>query len=257
MSEVKLHTITLGREDLPPVLVLHGWRQTLESMTPLGELLSDTRRVHLIDLPGHGRSDPPLPDWGTGEYAKRISEYLDETGIARADFVGHSFGGKVSIKLAATQPDRVSGLVLINSSGVKARQPLQKQLKITYVRSLRSVLKFLQRTAGIKLYETWFIPRFASPDYKSAGPLRNTFVKIVNEDLSADAAAIRSPALLLWGENDTETPVAAGVKLSKLIPKSELIVLQGKDHFAFTGSGAGLCAFHIKNFFTKYGSAPS
>jgi len=252
MSVVKLHSVTLGSKELLPVLVLHGWRQSLESMTPLGELLSDIRHVHLVDLPGFGQSDAPLPDWGTGEYAKRISEYLDDSGISRADFIGHSFGGKVAMKLAATQPDRVSQLVLINSSGVRPRPPFKRHLKIIFVRSLRSVLRFLQRTAGIKLYETWFIPRFASADYKNAGPLRNTFVKIVNEDLDAEAKTIRAPALLLWGENDTETPVAAGEMLSKLIPNSELIVLPGKDHFAFAGSGAAVCAYHIKNFFKKH-----
>ncbi len=251
MSDLILRVIKLGRDDKPPLIMLHGWRQSLESLRPLGELLADERHVHLIDLPGFGSSQPPPSGWGTAEYAKRIIRYLDEEKIQRADFLGHSFGGKISMYVAFRMADRLSRLILINASGVRAPLPWKRRLKVAGVRNLRLVLRLLQKYLRIPWYETWFIPRFASADYKAAGFMREVFVRVVNEEFSAEVPAIRAPALLLWGRNDTETPIAAGERVHELIPGSDLVVLEGSDHFPFLGAGASLCAYHVKEFFKR------
>ncbi|MFN8392273.1 MAG: alpha/beta hydrolase [Bdellovibrionota bacterium] len=247
MSE-PLNVVTLGSPDARPLILLHGWRQSLEALRPLGEFLANDFRVHLIDLPGFGQS--PLPDevWGTGDYAKRILRYLEEQKLSRAIFAGHSFGGKVSLFIAGSTPNKVERLILMDSSGVPARFSWKRRARIQWIKTLRFFLKPLQRKWNVPLYEKWFVPRYASSDYQTAGALRNTFVKVVNEDLTELLPKIEAPSLLLWGELDNETPVTSGQRMAELIPQAELVVLPGKDHFPYLGTGASVCAYHIKRF---------
>ena len=237
-----------GHLHCPHFIVLHGWAHNLEIIRPLAELLTGLGQIHLLDLPGFGKSPAPESTWGTEDYANCVKSYLDSHQIESAIFVGHSFGGKTSLKLASINPERVKALVLINSSGLKGKPPLSRRIKISYVKTLRTVLRFLQNRFNIKLYETWFIPRFSSPDYKNAGPLKSTFVKVVNEELSEEIAGISAPALCLWGDQDTETPLEMGRRMSELLKNGRLVVLEGQGHTPFSGPGAAVCAFHIKEF---------
>lgn len=72
-----------------------------------------------------------------------------------------------------------------------------------------------------------------SRDYRNAGKLRGTFVKVVNEDLRQYLPHIKSPVLLVWGELDRETPVSDGRLMKDLIPHAQLNVIQGAGHHCF------------------------
>ena len=181
-----------------------------------------------------------------------MNAFLEEQGIPKAIFLGHSFGGKTSIALASVHPEKIAALILLNSSGLRGKPPFRQQLRIKCIRTLRYFLRFLQKYLHISWYDHWFIPRFASSDYKNAGPLRETFVKVVNEDLSKEAHAIQAKTLLLWGSLDTETPLEMAYRLKQFITNSELVVLEGKGHLPFLDSaGAALCAYHVKQFLKK------
>jgi pimeloyl-ACP methyl ester carboxylesterase len=108
--------VELGAGD--PVVVLHGWGGRIESMAPVLSCLSGARRVLALDLPGFGDSPAPPTAWGTCDYATFVRRVLADAGVERADFVGHSFGAKTSLYLAATTP-LVSRLVLAGSSGLR------------------------------------------------------------------------------------------------------------------------------------------
>ena len=242
-----LNAVVLG-ESGPPIIVLHGWGHSLESMRPLGELLSQSSQVHLIDLPGFGKSPKPEEDWDTIGYAERIYRYMDEHKIQSADLLGHSFGGRVSIRFAARHADRVRSVVLINSGGLRRTLTGKKKIRARLIGLLSKTIKQVDKVFGASLFQSWFVPRFGSVDYKNAGPLRNILVKTVNEDVSEDAAKITSPTFILWGELDQETPLESGQRLHALIANSQLVVLPGKDHYAFVGVGAHLCGRYIINF---------
>jgi pimeloyl-ACP methyl ester carboxylesterase len=246
IDKTDLHVETMGRSG-PILLMMHGWGQNLESLRTLGELLSKHAQVHLIDMPGFGFSPAPEVDWDTIGYAERIVRYLDEKSIEQAILLGHSFGGRVSVRLASRYPERVEAVVLINSGGLK-RLPGKWKLKAQLVRILGKTLKNIDKTAGTQYYENWFVPKFASTDYKNAGRLRNIMVKTVNEDVSEDATKIKAPVFLLWGELDTETPLEMGQRFNSLISGSKLLVLPGKGHFPFSGDSAHLCARYIIEF---------
>jgi pimeloyl-ACP methyl ester carboxylesterase len=248
VGQVELNVVRIGRVGVRPVLMLHGWGRSLDSLLPLAELLAEVADVHLIDLPGFGGSGMPDGVWGTKEYAEIIRRYLEGQNLTHVALLGHSFGGKVSIKFAEKYPERVERLILIDSSGLKPIKSFKKKLHFLMISVLRRCARLIEKYAGLEVYKNWFIPRFASADYLSAGPLKETFVKVVNEDLAASVAKISAPTLLLWGEEDTETPLEMAHRLKGLLRNASLVVLPGKGHYPFEGSGAHLCAHYIGSF---------
>ena len=90
--------------------------------------------------------------------------------------------------------------------------------------------------------------KFGSADYRNAGPLRPILVKVVNEDLSEVAAQVRCPTLLVYGQDDTETPPELGKRLADLIPRAELSVLPHQDHYSLLGDGRHLVLKRLQDF---------
>lgn len=254
MDRESLNVVKFGWKG-NPILLLHGWGQTLESLKPLGELLAREAQIHLIDLPGFGKSTPPPQDWDTIQYAERILQYMDEQGLEQVDLLGHSFGGRVSIRLASRYPVRVRSLVLINSGGLQRQRNFRQQIRSQYIKSLRQAFGLIP-VYGERL-KAWHSDRFGSRDYKNAGILRGTLVKTVNEDLTEEASRIQKPTLLIWGELDTETPIEMGHRYNQIIPNSKLISLPGRDHFLFRGEGSHLCAYYIEKFLREIAATDS
>jgi pimeloyl-ACP methyl ester carboxylesterase len=238
-----------------PILIMHGWGQSLEGMRPLGELIGKSQQVHLIDLPGFGKSPKPAEDWDSIGYSERIYQYMQDNGLERVDVLGHSFGGKVATRLAARHPEAVRGLILMDASGLKRVVTGKKKLRGDILRTLSKLLKWSDKNFKTTFFESWFVPKFGSRDYKNAGELRNILVKTVNEDVTPDAQKITSSALIIWGELDDETPVEMGERFNRLIKDSQLIVLPRKDHFPYLNDGVHLCARYILDFLNKLPAA--
>jgi pimeloyl-ACP methyl ester carboxylesterase len=245
--ENDLHVEILGNLDRP-ILMMHGWGQSSLSFRPLAEILTNVGQVHLVDLPGFGSSPAPPEDWDTIQYAERIHRYIDERKLREVVLIGHSFGGRVSIRLASRYPAQVESMILINSGGLRRQSTAQGQWRSQLIRIAGKACKAVDSACGSKLYEEVFVPKFASTDYKNAGKLRNILVKAVTEDVTADAQRITVPTFLLWGERDQETPLEMGERLHSLIKGSQLLVLPGKGHFPFMGDGSHLCAKYILRF---------
>lgn len=232
--------------------MLHGWGTSLEALKPLGQLLSNDYSVHLIDLPGFGQSTQPETVWNSFDYADRIIQYLDENGIAQANVIGHSFGGKVSISLACRHSDRVNNLILVGSSGLRRRRSFAKKCRMQAIKWLGKSAKAFDSLFRTSLFSSLFAPRFGSADYKNANPMmRKILVKSVNEDLSESIALIHKPTLMLWGEQDDETPPEVARRLQSLIQKSQLFIFPGKGHWFYQDGGAHLCAAYILPFLNK------
>jgi len=253
-----LNTITLGAGELT-VVMLHGWGKSLQALRPMGEVMSTACRVVLVDLPGFGLS--PLPDeatndgggWDTTKYSDRIKEFLDESGITSCVLVGHSFGGRLSVRLAARYPELVKGIVLIGTPGVpRTRTPLE-QIRLTSIRTAVAIAKRIDGLIGTRLFAHFFAPRFGSADYKAAGDMRKTFVKTVNEDLTEEAKKITSPTLLLWGADDREATLDQAHTYQSLLSDSELHVFPNKGHEPFSDVGSHLMVRYIESFLTKKG----
>lgn len=253
-----LNVVRLGSKG-PTVLMLHGWGRSLESLRPLGELLSESCRVVLMDLPGFGSSPLPLAasneggGWSTDDYALRVKAGLDAAGIDRCVLLGHSFGGRVSIRLAARYPGLAQGIVLIGSHGLRVQRPLTQRLRAKAIKMMVSIAKRVDGLVGTRLFAHYLAPSFGSRDYLAAGDLRKTLVKTVNEDLALQTGMLSAPTLLLWGEDDTETPPSLARTFNRLIAGSDLYIFPHKGHDPFADVGSHLLCGYIERFFTQRG----
>ena len=229
--------------------MLHGWMQNLKALEPLAKILAAQRPIVLIDLPGFGESAPPDQGHGTAWYQEQVLPLLDRIGINQFDLYGHSFGGRIAVRLAANHPERVRLLILNAAHGLQMRKPLGKQVFFSSLALIRTVIKLIDRVLpGAKLYQNHFIPRFASRDYKNAGVMREVLVKTVNEDLSSLATRIEHHALLLWGTEDQETPLSMGKRYAQLITNAQLIELTGHGHMPYEDVGSHLLSKYISEF---------
>ncbi len=245
-----LHVEKIGSKG-HPVLLLHGWGHSLQSLKPLGELIAHESQVHLIDLPGFGGSEIPPSIWGSADYADRILEYIEKEKLGVVDLIGHSFGGKVSMSLAARYPQKVRNLILMGTSGLFRRRSFKEQCRFQAILWTGKILKAVDALLGTQLFKQKFAPKFGSADYKQAGALRPILVKTVNEELSELIKTIKTPTLLLWGEQDGETPPEVAHRLHQLIEGSRLLVFPGKDHHLYKDVGSHLCAHYILPFLSQ------
>jgi len=231
----------------PPVVVLHGWGGRIESMAPAVRCLEGDFRVVALDLPGFGDSPVPRGAWGTADYAAYIRDVLAELGVTRAGFVGHSFGAKTSLYLAATQPDVVAKLVAVGSSGLRMPPSFKARLRRAAARAARTAgrLGGPGRWLKDRAYR-----RLASDDYRNAGPLRPTLVKVVNEDLASLLPAIKAPTLLIWGGKDDAVPLAHARRMESLIPDAGLVVFESVGHFAYLDEPDRFCRV-VRHFFSN------
>lgn len=213
------------------VLVLHGWGASIETVYSIVAGLAPIARVHALDLPGFGESAPPPQPWGVEEYQRFVAAYIDAAGIERATIVGHSNGGRIAIRMAATEPQRISKLVLVDAAGVRPKRTLRWYRRVAMAKVGKQAARHLGRP-GERLRDA-LVSRAASADYATAGELRPTLVKLVNADLRPYLPRIVAPTLLIWGADDTDTPPAMAAAMERLIPDAGLVVLDGAGHYSY------------------------
>ena len=218
----------------PQVIWAHGWGQDHRVFLPLARSLQAGAHHILVDFPGFGESPLPPADWDTRDYADAIAEWLTSLPRGRRIWVGHSFGCRVGLRLAVHHPELIDAMVLVAGAGLKRRRGLLERARIFLrVRAFKT-LKLLEKL-GIDVSARK--ARYGSADYRNAGPLRATFVKVVSEDQEQDAARIRCPVALIYGERDSETPPEFGERLAKIIPGSSLNIVPGLDHYTILTDG--------------------
>jgi pimeloyl-ACP methyl ester carboxylesterase len=225
---------------------LHGWRQNRDSLRAIGVLFEGTHSVHLLDLPGFGEAPPPPHDWDTIKYADLVQQYVQERIRGTVVLVGHSFGGRVAVRLASRGLAEIRAVVLMGVPGLPAPRWSRVRVRRSAIRLLRRGLTALRSITGPRPVE-WHTRTFGSRDYLAAGELRSLFVRTVNEDLTDSARRIACPALLIWGSEDTEAPPWLAHRYLELMNgRASLVTLPHKDHHPYLGTGAHLCAFKIR-----------
>lgn len=229
------------------ILWLHGWGQTHQSLLGLAGLFKRDFNNTLYDLPGFGRSAMLDPAAGTADYADVFITEIEGNFRGPVILVGHSFGCRIAVRLAAERPDLVRSMVLIAAAGLPRRRGLGFKIKRFFLKILG---KAASGTDGIFKtgFKEKFRNRFGSRDYRTAGPLRQTLVKTVTEDLSDQARKISCPVLLLYGANDLETPPELGQRYQGLIPDANLKILDGFDHLGILTTGLHRCQHYMTPF---------
>ncbi len=216
-----------------PILLLHGWNASSQAFKPIFYRLAKNRKVRAIDFPGFGQSElPPLSPqvaWDTQDYAQLVKEALDSFGDGPTDIVAHSFGARVAIRLAAQHPNAVKRLILTGAAGIRIKKNVPP-LK-TALAKLAKAVSFVPIIGGA--VKEAIYRKIGSPDYLAAGDMRPILVRVVNEDLEPLLKDIKNEALLIWGNEDAETPLEAGRKMNAGISNSRLEIIEGAGHYAF------------------------
>lgn len=227
-----------GMADGQPVIILHGWGCNKSTVRSIAACLQDKMRVISIDLPGHGNSDEPKEVWGTFDFADMLSKFLRQLNIENPSLIGHSFGGRTSIAFASK--NKADKIVLVDSAGITPKRSLKYYYKVYSYKALKKfALALLGKEKGNKLIEKALKKR-GSADYQAASPkMRAIMSKCVNEDLRKFMPDIKTPTLLIWGENDTATPLSDAKIMEKLIPDSGLVAFPNCGHYSFLDNPYG------------------
>lgn len=230
------------RGDGRPLLLLHGWGVSSELFTPILDALQAGRRLIVPDLPGFGATAEPDTPWSVHDYAAWCIALLDRLGIGTCDLIGHSNGGRIGIVMAAEFPGRIERMVLAGSAGIRPGRTLRSAARVRSYKALRVVERSAALPAALRNAARRRADQRGSADYRAAsGVMRGTLVRIVNEDLRSLLPNLHLPVLLIWGDRDTETPLADGELMERLIPDAGLVVFEGAGHYAYLEQAARFC----------------
>lgn len=217
------------------LLVLHGWGGCIDSVRPIINHYKDRFKVISIDFPGHGKSECPSTAWGVEDYMNFLNQFLNSQSIDKTHIISHSFGGRVSILLSSKNPSLVSKMVLVDSGGIRPKRNIKYYLKVYTYKFLKQFLKIILFNSST--YENVLKTtrkKFGSSDYQKLNDnMRSSFIKIVNQDLTPYLKEIKCETLLVWGENDYDTPLYMAKKMNKEIENSGLVILNDAGHFSY------------------------
>ncbi len=233
-----------------PIVLMHGWGCNHTTLQSIEKIVSTpSTRVINIDFPGFGGSEEPDDVWGAYQYADLTEKLLDKLGVKNPVLLGHSFGGRVGIIIASRS--KVRKLILTDAAGVKPRHSLKWYIKVysyKFVKRLYPLIYGKQR--ALAKVEAARAKR-GSSDYNNASPrMRSILSRCVNEDLKDRMPLIKAPTLLIWGEEDTATPLSDAKIMERLIPDAGLVSFPGCGHYSFLDNPFGFQAV-LKEFLKK------
>lgn len=230
---IKTHYADRGAGDV--LVLLHGWGTDLTLYEGLITHLSGTMRVIAPELPGFGETPEPPQSWDAAGYSAFVLKFLEALGVKKAILLGHSNGGRIIIKTVGSGTQlEVPKIILIGSAGLVREKTPEELRRIRRYKFGKKVLA--SRPARIVFPNALekFKKRSGSADYRGATQvMRETLVKLVNEDLSPLLPNIKQPTLLIWGENDDATPLGDGKRMEKLLPDGGLVAVRGAGHYCY------------------------
>lgn len=217
-----------------PVLLLHGWGASYDTYCGIINTLKNRCRVVAVNFPGCGKSDTMKAPWTLDDYCDFVLKFMKEVNLENPIMFGHSHGGRVTLKMVAEGMVNPPKIVLIDSAGLI---PVKTPRQIRRAKNFKRIKKVLSLPV-INLFSNGLLEKarrhYGSADYNAAPPvLRQTMVSLVNTDLRDILHKISCPTLLIWGENDTATPLSDAKIIESLIPDCGLCVIEGTGHFSF------------------------
>lgn len=235
--QVKINNWNINYEVLGegnPVILLHGWLATLETMRPIANDLSRNFKVYLIDVVGFGKSDLPEHPLKSDDFGNFLRDFMEKLKIKSPILIGHSNGGRMIINAVGRGIISAKKVILIDSAGIKPKRSLGYYVKVSFYKVGKFLLNLLPNTKRIKVFKEKLRNNVGSSDYKaSSNVLKETMKIIVNEDVTDLLPKISVPTLLFWGTLDTATPISDAKKMEKLIPDCGLIEYPGASHFSY------------------------
>ncbi len=232
------------------ILLLHGWGTEMNVYMRLLSFLEKSHRVISYDIPGFGQSSTPSFAFSVDDYACLAFKVLEELQVQKVTLIGHSHGGRTILNMASRKdiPVEIKKIILIDSAGIVPKKSLSHKLK---VKKYKLSKKFLSLPLIKKMFPDAlekFKSKSGSADYRAiSGVLRDSMVKVVNDDYKDRMKNISAPTLLIWGTNDDATPISDAEFMEKTIPDCGLVKVEGGSHFCFLENPV-LCERVIASF---------
>ncbi|MBQ7835794.1 MAG: alpha/beta hydrolase [Clostridia bacterium] len=218
------------------VLMLHGWGSKKELFDNIIQPVSEKYRVIAPDFPGFGSTDEPGEVWCVDDFVRWTVKFVSSLELKKIILLGHSFGGRVVIKMASREdlPFEIDKIILTGSAGIMPKRSLSYKIKVG---SYKLGKKFLMLPPVKALFPDALEnmqKKRGSADYAAASHvMRGCLVRVVNEDLRDYLPGIKQSTLLIWGTEDDATPVSDGELMEKLIPDAGLVKLKGAGHYSW------------------------
>jgi pimeloyl-ACP methyl ester carboxylesterase len=243
----RVNYVDIGSGDEPPMVLVHGlggqWQNWLENIPRLAQ----ERRVIAPDLPGFGLSEMPSDRISISGYGQMVDALMEHLEIERADVVGNSMGGFVASEVAVQFPQRVERLALVSAAGISSAS-VSRAPVLTVGRIATAVTAYtaarhraMARRPLTRHLALAFVARHPSKlraDFvwegfmKGAGKegFDNALRACVEYDFRDRLPEIRSPTLIVWGENDSVIPCKDAEEFERLIPDSRKLVMEDTGH---------------------------
>lgn len=217
-----------------PVLLLHGWGSSFDVYKGIINTLKNRYKVVALNFPGCGNSDTMENPWNLDDYCNLVLKFMNEIGIENPIMFGHSHGGRVTLKMAADKMVNPPKIVLLDSAGLIPQKSFRQKWRAKSFKIIKTVLTLpIIKSFSAPLLEK-ARKHYGSADYNAAPlVLRKTLVSLVNTDLRDILHNIACPTLLIWGENDTATPLADAKIIESKIRDCGLCVIKGTGHYSF------------------------
>jgi pimeloyl-ACP methyl ester carboxylesterase len=201
---------------------LHGYLSNSNSFYNQIKFFEREYQIFCPDFKGFGNNAGMEYPYSLDDYKKDLIEYMDKNNVNKPHVVAHSFGGRVALKLSSQNAQAFDKMVLTGCAGLKPKNTLNKTTKKVLFNFLK---KFVKKER---------LKRFYSSDYLSLDPImQQSFIKIVSEHLDDCLINIENPTLLLFGQNDKQTPLYMAKRLKAGIKNSKLIIFENSGHFCF------------------------
>ena len=149
--------------------------------------------------------------------------------------IGHSFGGRVIIYLSSKYKDLFNKIVLTDAAGVKPKRSIKKMFKIYSYKIAKFFMKLVTSKEKYEEKLAEMRKKRGSSDYAmlTSDVMRGTFNRVINLDLTDKLKHIEQPTLLVWGENDADTPLYMAKIMEKYIKDSGVVILENAGHFSY------------------------
>ncbi|MEK7085358.1 MAG: alpha/beta hydrolase, partial [Patescibacteria group bacterium] len=202
------------------IVLLHGWGTSSAYFTEIARLLAVRGfRPHLFDLPGFGAAPKPDFAWDLDDYVEYVREYAEKNNLARFFLLGHSFGGRIAIKFSLSHPERVAALVLYASAGVKSKTRAKNVIFRIAAKMGRAIFSLPGLGVLAGFFKKVLYRLAGSSDYlRAEGVMKEVMQNVTGEDLTPILRKISVPTFLVWGDQDTYTPLSHGMIMKENIP---------------------------------------
>lgn len=212
------------------VIILHGWGLSGKKYDKLCEFLnSDGYKTYAPDLPGFGNEKLRKKSMTLDDYVDFVKDFIEEKKIQKPFiFIGHSFGGRIALKYSWKYPKDVSKLCLTGVPVIRDRSVIKK-LFFVLATTGGKIMKILPKNIN-NFFRKGLYFVIGEWDYYNAGPLKQVFKNIIEEDLVEYMREVRVPTFLIWGKNDILTPASMVSKIKKINPSVRSKIVPNMTH---------------------------